>query len=58
MAGRLLVEREGQEDEGDEEEEVHRALDARLEDPIARGVEVKQRSQGGIRPGGPVNGAG
>ena len=52
---RALAEGECEEDERDEEEEVDRPLDAGLEDPVPRGVEVKKGGQGGIRPGAPAN---
>ena len=52
---RALAGREGEEDQRYEEEEVDRPLDAGLEDPVPRGVEVKKGGQGGIRPGAPPN---
>jgi hypothetical protein len=55
VGGRAAVEREQQIDEGDEEQQVERALEPRLEDAVARGVEVQQGGRGAPRRDRPAD---
>jgi hypothetical protein len=55
FARRAPAEGKRQEDERDEEEEVDRPLDPRLEDAVAGGVEMEEGGRGRPGPGAPAN---
>ena len=55
VRGRAGVERERDEDQRDQEQQVHRALQPRLERAVARGVEMEQGGRRRVGAGRPVD---